>query len=97
MIWNRFTQYFFAPPTHQRRNWLYGYLFGMFWLFIAFGHDFRFPYVLLPFLYFVGSTAEVLPRTWILPAALLRCTVILVGTIGLLYAGLTWQQWFPQS
>jgi hypothetical protein len=78
MVWRRVADRLFAPPSHRREDWLYGFGFGALWFVLSFVHTFAWPEILLPLVLFAHGITAILPRTWLFPAALLR----LFGLLG---------------
>jgi hypothetical protein len=85
----------FNPPSHRRADWLMGFGFGAIWVMLyALGHRlFTLPYGLLPSMLLLKGIAEVLPRSWITPAAILRITSLVAGTVASLWVVLLLAGW----
>jgi hypothetical protein len=85
----------FNPPSHRRAEWLTGFGFGAIWAVLyALDHRlFTLPYGLLPSMLLLKGIAEVLPQSWITPAAILRIASLVVGSVGIIWLVLRLAGW----
>jgi hypothetical protein len=93
MLWKRLTRHLFAPPSHQRGDLLFGFGFGTLWLFISLSEGFVLPFPLVAVVLFAIGTAEILPRSWILLAGIIRTIVLLSAVIATIWSTLLFFGW----
>lgn len=96
MLGHRFGRYFLAPPSHKRDDWLFGFGFGAIWLAFTVVRGFALPDVLLTLMLILRGAAEILPRTWLVPAAFMRSFSLIAGISVLIWLGLRWLGWLTQ-
>ena len=78
---------FVTPPSHRRTDIIFSFGFSLMWI-VLYALDqrlFTLPYPFLPGTFLLKGIAEILPRSWIVPAAGLRITSLIFAIIGTIW------------
>jgi hypothetical protein len=95
MSYHPLLRHLFNPPSHQRADWLMWFSGGAIWaILFALDHRlFSLPYGLVPSMLLLKGIAEVLPPSWITPAAILRITSLVTATVSSIWFVLLLAGW----